>query len=375
MQTSAPISAATPSPSGPNAVGQPLTGNVHPVIRMPFSVLIDGRQYEGMGLSLVGAVAQGLAAPHMEGEKRLATLVFPLSGYNVTVPVDVAIDRVQPESGALDLSFVDPSGPHLPQLRHIVNAYLAGRLVALDGVLAAQPAVASANAGRSTGKMSASRFAGGLLRGVALTALTAGLLLFVGGKLYERFFVIEVQSLSIAGEQGTELRSLVSGQIEFVDPKAGQGEVAFAVRSVSGQLVNVAMPCNCKVAPDHLRVGDTVLAGEPVLSVAPVDAPILIKTAVTVPALQALASGGEARVTLPDGTVVKAGLQRSSYAAQQSPAADDKVDVVLVPDVPIVPEYAGLPLSVEIDKNPGGALGSLQQFFNPLASNLKGLVR
>ncbi len=38
--------------------------------------------------------------------------------------------------GEMTLQFADPAGEHLPQLRHIINSYIAGDVMSLRGLLA-----------------------------------------------------------------------------------------------------------------------------------------------------------------------------------------------------------------------------------------------
>ncbi len=56
-----------------------------------------------------------------------------------------------------------------------------------------------------------------------------GLLLvgFVGVKLYERLFVLPVTGLSTITLDGMDLRAISPGQLDFVNPAATKGEIAF----------------------------------------------------------------------------------------------------------------------------------------------------
>ncbi len=45
-------------------------GNEHPLIDIPFSVTVDGRQYAGQGISLLEAHVVGLADPALGAEYR-----------------------------------------------------------------------------------------------------------------------------------------------------------------------------------------------------------------------------------------------------------------------------------------------------------------
>ena len=96
----------------------------HPVIRIPFNVVINGRSFQGNGLSIVGAEATGLIDPQLHGRVQVVMLVFNfLPGYSISLPIDAAIGAGSPEAGTVTLRFLEPTGPHLPQLRYILNSY------------------------------------------------------------------------------------------------------------------------------------------------------------------------------------------------------------------------------------------------------------
>ncbi len=320
----------------------------HPVIHMPFSATIDGRLFEGDGISLVGARAQGLVSPQLEGELRLVTLVFPFSGFNITLPVEASLHTASSASGKLALRFTNPAGPHLPQLRHLLNSFISGDIADVGSVLSTS---AGAPGGNSNGKPSSSRTFGRLLSGIAkgllITAASVALFGFVGSKVYERVFVTHAQGISLVGKSSTALRAINSGQLDFVDPAAAQGQVAYAIRTVSGDLVSVAMPCDCVALPGALTAGATVLAGDTVISVAAPDAETEITTRVNLQAYRALVDGAAAQVELANGETVSATLKAGTVSMPTS-STEDAVQVILVPQAEIDPSLISTPVSVTI---------------------------
>lgn len=321
----------------------------HPVIRLPFSAIIDGRLFEGDGISLVGAHAQGLVSPQLEGEHRLVTLVFPFTGFNVTLPVEASLSTTSSASGKLALHFTNPAGPHLPQLRHLINSYISGDIADVGSVLSTSAGIPLAKAGgkpsnfRTTG-----RLLSGLFKGLLLTAASLALFGFVGSKVYERVFVSQAQGVSLLSKTSTTLRAVNAGQVDFVDVNAALGQVAYTVRTVSGDLVSIAMPCDCSVLPGALAVGATVLAGDIVMNVAALDAATEIRTSVDMAAYRALYNGTPADVRLNTGAMVVATLLPDSVIAQAD-AAQDSVSVILVPQDSIDPALIGTPVSVSIN--------------------------
>jgi hypothetical protein len=337
----------------------------HPVIRLPFTVVINGRSFQGNGLSIVGAEATGLLDPQLHGRVQVVLLVFNFPGYSISLPVDAAIGAGPAEAGAVTLRFLEPTGPHLPQLRYILNAYVGGDLVGIDGVIQSadrvQPAKPDGHA--PSGKTAR----GGLIQGLRWGAVAGlGLLLagFVGVKLYERLFVAPVSGLSAVSLAGMDLRAISPGQLDFVNPAATRGEIAFAIRTTSGEVLAVSMPCDCVVAPGAAASGATVLAGDTVMTVAPLDAPVVVSARVDAHGLKMLAAGAVADVALPDGTTTSAALDTADLPGllRTVPADGAVIPVDLVPTRPLQVAAVGQPVDVLIKSDPLAAVGRFFSF-------------
>ena len=111
----------------------------HPSIWMPFSVFIDGRELEGVGISLVAAYVGGWGGADIAGRDLIARFSFQFDGYSIVLPIEVRAGLEDRRSGAYKLVFLDPTGPHLAHLRYLMNAYLAGDLVQINEVLRIPP--------------------------------------------------------------------------------------------------------------------------------------------------------------------------------------------------------------------------------------------
>lgn len=336
----------------------------HPVIRIPFNVVINGRSFQGNGLSIVGAEATGLMDPQLHGRVQVVLLVFNFPGYSISLPVDAAIGAGSPEEGTVTLRFLEPTGPHLPQLRYILNAYVGGDLVGIDGVIQSADKVEVAKAEATTAPRR--RTAGAaIMQGLRWGAFTGlGLLLvsFVGVKLYERLFVAPVTGLSTVSLAGMDLRAISPGQLDFVNPAATKGEIAFAIRTTSGEVLAVSMPCDCMVAPGAAESGSTVLAGDTVMTVAPADAPVVVSAQVDGHGLKMLASGAIAEVHMPDGTVTSAALDHKELPALLRSVRDGMaIPVDLIPTQPLQVAAVGQPVDVLIKSDP---LAAVSRFFS-----------
>lgn len=356
---------ATASRSAPLPSPADLAGHgEHPVIRIPFNVVINGRSFVGNGLSIVGADATGLIDPQLHGRVQVVMLVFNFPGYSISLPVDAAIGAGSPEAGTVSLRFLEPTGPHLPQLRYILNAYVGGDLAGVDGLIRSADHFEAPKAPGAAPSHAAGGFTLG--QGVRWGAIAAvGLLLagFVGVKLYERLFVSPVTGLSTVSLDGMDLRAISPGQLDFVNADAKKGDIAFAIRTTSGEVLAVSMPCDCVVAPGSAQSGSTVLAGDTVMTVAPSDAPVVISTKVDGNGLRMLAAGAHADVHLPDGTTTVATLNTADLPGLLRGNTDGvAIPVSLVPQTPLPATSVGTPVEVLITADPLGAIGRYFSF-------------
>lgn len=203
-------------------------GNDHPVVDLPFTAVIDGRQFRGRGLSLVAAYVAGLMDPAILNQVRIARLMFQFDGFAVTLDADVEIRENPAESSEIELIFIRPTGPHLPQLRHILNSFISGDLVGLGraiGVAGTASPKGPMAAGIPESRLSVRRVAGAI--GVSLLSLA---LIGVAGTLvYQRMFVTLVPSLGTVISTGEVLRATSTGQILFLDLTASKDEVVVAI--------------------------------------------------------------------------------------------------------------------------------------------------
>ena len=310
----------------------------HPMMDVPFMVGIDGRQYRGMRLSLAMAEIGGLMDPALENATRLMRLVFPFHGFSVTLGVLGLIKHVDRDKGLASVTFVDPGGEHLPQMRHILNSYIAGDLVALGGVIGVgstlpSPAARAANAA-ATRKWTLPR-----MFGTAGMALATMLLLGTAGTLaYSRIFTQAIASPGRAGYDGMTLGAIASGQLDYVNLEASEGEVAFSIRTITGDLLSIAMPCTCTATLQGTAVGATVQSGDAVMTVSQPDAPLVVNTQVTSDELLQLAFADHVNIRFADGETIRARAETQGLGGQ---SGDALVPVRLIPEVPLPAARAG----------------------------------
>lgn len=325
----------------------PLTGpGEHPMLDMPFHVEIDGRQYQGRGLSLVRAGIGGLIDPHASGTERLALFVFPFQGFVVALSIEVRILDIDPARGTAALEFLDPLGEHLPQLRHLMNAHIAGDLVTLGDTLAIRPGGAQKKGTAAPDGRGARRL-GGTLALLALTLLLIGL---VAGKVHQRVFTRTLATPALATLEGQTLAATATGQIDFLNPEAKAGEVAFAIRANTGQTLSVVLPCDCQVQLLGVEEGSTVFAGDPVLRASPPDAGVTLTGTALPEELLDLSRAGSVEVTFADGSEITARLATLGTAAP-----GELVTFRLTPDAALTDDRVGQLAEVTL-RRPGPGL-------------------
>lgn len=338
-------------------------GNEHPLIDIPFSVYVDGRQYSGEGISLVEAHVKGLMDPALENQERLVRLSFDFGGFAVSLHPKVLVHRDSPQQ-RLVLRFTEPTGDHLPQLRRILNDYISGDLTSLGTVIRTGEAVGPKSAGTRTGQTSRWAIMQRALGAAAVLALALLLLVATGALMGQRLLVTQLAAPAQVAVAGDTLRAVADGQVTYFDPEAPMGDVVFAIASTSGETLSMAMPCDCDVIPAGVAEGSTVLAGEPVLTLVQGEPTTVVEAAVPAVDLFALQEAGGAEIRLADGSRVFGRLD------QQGPATtgEDFVRVRLVPESPIAPELAGQVVELRLRHGAGRLFDRLADGWTALSS-------
>jgi hypothetical protein len=328
-------------------------GNEHPLVQLPFSVLIDGRAYEGVTISMVGAKVAGLAAAYLNSLNKIAIFRFNFGGFWISLPIDVAVTSADSEKGSLTLRFREPTGAHMPQLRYLLNSWLAGDHVSLDGMIEAKSRLPKPG---SSHPADGSAGRGRLVRRIFGTIIVAGasvaLIALVGSIVGERFFVSDVSGASLVYRQGATLAATASGQVDFIDPAAGAGKPAYSILAANGISVTVAMPCDCNVEAIGIEKGATVLAGEPLMFLSSKDAPLLVRSTFDARNMQELATGAVAEIELGDGRNIPARTEVDRVALSLQKGATETIPVNLLPVEPLPDTTAGQPVKVRLDRTP-----------------------
>lgn len=328
-------------------------GNEHPAMSMPFTAVVDGRSYDGISISLVEARVTGLAAFGLAKGVRMASFRFDFGQFAFSLPVAVTFSVVNNDTGEITLTFAEPAGPHMPQLRYILNAWLAGDVINLHDMLQARARLPKgpARSGRAEGP-GAVRRALARTSGVLATMAATALLVFAfSALLSNRLFLHELQGPAFAVWDGPELRATASGQLSYVASFASEGEPLYTIMTSSGSAVTAVMPCDCEVKEHLTGSADTVLMGQPIVRLAAASAGLVIEARFSAEDLRAFRDDVRLTVTTPDGASRSARFLRIlPHASESDPAS--AVTVLMTTDRPMAVVNAGKPVSVTIDATP-----------------------
>jgi mannuronan synthase len=364
--------AATVRDFEPGGLGQDMgparldAGNEHPNTNIPFTAIIDGRQFSGSSISLVSATVSGLAGAEMDGAERIAVIRFGFGIYSISVPVAARINRTHAPTGAFRLDFAEPAGEHLPILRYLLNSYVAGDIVSLNGIVSLREKAVSGGGALPAAKKTTSQrlaFTGRLLA----TGLASAALLAVAANLaYQRFLTSDVTQLAVISQGGEAMRAIASGQLGYLNPSAAKGEVVYAIRAASGDTLNVVMPCDCKAVAANVLEGSTVLSGETVVELLRAGAAPSVLATVDSAQAKRLLAGDSAELRFAGGAIQLARLKLGQDAIQALPGSD-RLRAVFAMDGP-VPD-GGLVSVRIVDPRVHALIGRLRSLFSGLASN------
>jgi mannuronan synthase len=344
--------------------------NEHPSIEMPFTVYVDKRKLEGRSVSLLDAHVSGLLDPHTQGESRLAAFRFDFDSYSINLFIEVVISEASSETGDIVLSFLEPTGKHLPQLRYILNSHIAGDLIGIGSILRVaeeKPAKKKDRPQMGLG-FKLRRLAGTL----TLVALTALLLLVIANSVYSRFYEIRLSRPGEVVADGDTLRAVASGQVSFINPDATEGDIAFAIRSTTGEVLSIGMPCDCEIVLDKARVGSTVLAGDPIMQVTLPDAPLVVSVPVPNEVLFDLYNAQTIEIEFGSGRVVQASPVTAGGASSGFTGDTDEALVALQPLEPLDAADLGKPVAIRVLKPSPAFLTNTIEFQRKLGSAIWG---
>jgi hypothetical protein len=289
-----------PAPA-PKALPQDfVTETEHPVLPIPFTVFLGEHKLEGKGISVAAAYAAigGALDPSWRGHRDVVRLQFDFAGFSVTLTPEIVVAGSR-KDGEMTLQFREPAGSHLPQLRYIINTYIAGDFVSMNGMMSytgpTTPKAAKSEAGHSKPR----------LRSAAVVVLSLTMLVAAANFMIKRVTQSYEPRPVFVERAGKEMKATTAGQISFLNPQAKKGEVAFAINANTGDVLNFALPCDCEVTvTEGVFEGATVLPFDTILSFFDTNVAVSVQTQMSIEGLGKVMDGERAYVDLNDGRTV-----------------------------------------------------------------------
>ncbi|MDO6730062.1 hypothetical protein Q4577_08530 [Marinovum sp. 2_MG-2023] len=298
--------------------------NEHPILPVPFTAQIGDARFSGNGISVTAAYveATGPISTTLFGSRQAVRLRFDFGGFTITLFPEARV-IANGADGDLMLQFIDPTGPHLPQLRYILNTYIAGDVVSLGSMMAyTGPTQPKEPAAKGGAKADLRR----RIKSIAAATLSAGLILVALYSLYSRYTTnYELRPVFIM-RAGNEMRATGGGQVLYLNSEAKQGEVLYSLSATTGDVLNFQSPCDCEVAvTDGMFEGATVLPGDSILTLYGQDDKVSVQTQMSTEGLSRAMSGENVHLIMDDGRAIPARVILTSATS----AAAENGDIFL----------------------------------------------
>ncbi|SHJ01538.1 HlyD family secretion protein [Palleronia salina] len=337
----------------PDTSPAPLSaGNEHPLIDIPFTAVIDGRRYSGGGLSMTTAQVTGLIDRGIDGTQNIVRLIFDFPGFQLALSPAAQVRVIDDNTGVL--VFSEPTGDHSAQLRQVLNDYISGDLTS-SGRLIRSGALAQPKNGGSgaPGKPTIGQRVRSGAATLVVLALTVALIALAVSLMQARLFTTDIAAPGRVVPEGQTIRATADGQISFIDAEAQAGDVLFALDTVDGETLSIAMPIDGVAQPISVTEGSTVLAGEPLFAVSPDDAALTIEARLPQELLFEVQQTGGVDVTLPGGAEFRATLAEG-FRAPGAVGSDGLVRTNLVPSIDLPDGTAGQVAALSVTRDAFG---------------------
>jgi len=300
----------------------------HPVLPIPFKVYLGEHKLDGVELSVTAAYVAigGDLDPAWKGHKEVVKLQFDFQGFSVTLFPEIVVSGAR-HTGEMSLQFMDPAGAHLPQLRYIINSFIAGDYVSMGGLLAySGPTQPKAPKGVEAG---ASKFR---LRSIAVAVMSLTLIFATVNVLVSRLTQSFEPRPVFIERTGKEMKATTAGQVAYLNPAAKKGEVVFSITANTGDELNFQLPCDCEVkVTEGIFEGATVLPIDSILSFFEPTVGVKVQTQISIEGLSKVMSGERAYLDVTDGRQIPVDVTITSATNAASMRGDLFVPVMLTP--------------------------------------------
>lgn len=338
----------------------------HPRYRIPIRCIYNGTQISVVDVSVGGI---GLRAGSFEvkpGRVLDLTLVFPFSGYELTLPINAEVRYIAEEHSRIGLRFVDVSPRQHNLLRFILDAYLAGEVVDAGDVL---DVASRRNEGKTRevpkrpqpqGFFAQLTHHGRSAAGyIGIGAVTMLLLGFLGMGIFQRMYIIPAQTALITTDLVT-VPAPSNGQITFIATgnEVKAGEPLLTIQGPQGNSVVIDSPCNCVVQTRYSRTSNFVREGAPILTLREKTSTPYITASIPYDQLLRFYRGASAVIEYADGTRVREDQIERLPSLVNETASTGPFLVKLAPGRELEMSTIGQPVSVAFDTFSGSSVAA-----------------
>ncbi len=299
----------------------------HPLLKLPFALTVQGQRYTGDSVSLMQIHAEAdEGGPLGVGSRHIAILHFTFENFSVTLHPQVTV-LSEADDGTTVFQFTDPTGDHLPQLRYILNSFIAGDFVTIDGMVSytgpTEPKKPKGEAGAQSIK--------DRIRSIAVAAMSGLMIVLAAFVLFKRYTTAYEMHPIFVERAGQMMRATAAGQISYLNPTAAKGEVLYSINANTGDVLNFKMPCDCQaVVPQGISEGATVLQTDLILTIFVNSSEVRAQTLMSIEGLNRAMNGDMVHMDLNDGRSIPVRVAPSEATTAASMRGDLFVPVDLV---------------------------------------------
>ena len=321
----------------------------HPILPVPFTARIGDSKFHGTGMSVTAAYIRipGAEGAIEVGSQHIVKLEFNFEGFTIDLFPEVRITGAKGDD--VVLQFIDPAGPHLPQLRYILNSFIAGDFVSLGSMLSY---TGPAKLKPMKSDQGASKVGARSIRRIGAIALSVVLIGAAVATIFERYTTSFEPRPVFVTRSGQDMRATSGGQISFVNPEASQGDVLYSISANSGDTLNFMMPCDCTVAlKDGIYMGATVLPSDPILTIFDNSVEVRVQSQMSIEGLTKAMNGEQVYIDLSDGRSVPVEVIQTSATSESAARGELYLPVVLkAEDGVLGTDDIGKPARVRLSK-------------------------
>lgn len=268
----------------------------HPMLAVSFTLTLDGKTLNGDRLSMTHLSARADGGAPDVGYRGLARLRIDFPDFSLTLSPQVMVRDVTMD-GNVTLTFVDPTGPHLPQLRYVLNSTIAGEMASLDGLMTYSGPTKHKAPSKAAAPTIKDR-----VRAAGVMVLSAAIVVTAGTVLLNRWTTGTELHPVFVEAQGRQMKATVGGQLTYLNESAAQGEVIFALTSNAGDVLNFQMPCDCGVSlSSNAYEGATLLPSDQILTIFDNNSEVRARTLMSIEGLTRAMTGDRATLQMNDG--------------------------------------------------------------------------